>query len=575
MDNPRATHANSQPDNQSCQVMDVVGDVGFGLTLAWHYLVLFSPVFGDLSRGAGYSFERQFALYSSIAVTFLLILLLSRKDGDKAGARWHRKALPAFVGAAGTVTSALYAVCVVFAPGDAPCLAVVAMIGVCESALMALWLHAVAKRRSPLPLRSFGVYMIVGGLSAAVVSFTMWPLGPAITACLPVVSALLLAKAYPSRPETAKDAGAFKTPPPPAEAQDPGRNAKASRTKDRKLAVKPQSSAEHAIEAIERVVARRNRIVIASSAVYAFCFGQLQGALTLENVPVLFSSNGAVLLGIALAGLIIYSVPKQANSIIFMNFVHRCSMVVYVAGALALPLALSHPFLAVVAQIVILAGFNLFDFSSLIYGIREDNVVAGITDSTRPIVYGGMAIGLLLGSALVLASSAVAWEDLIVVLCSFSVVALVATMLMPLCASESSNEASTLESAELHRCENCSFLALSSVVIMSPAQSAGISSPARPMREMPASWKSPWALACETISKLYQLSPRENDVFMLLAKGRNTEYIQKKLVISTHTAKSHIANIYRKLEVHSSQELLDLVEEIRSKKDREGDGGDD
>ena len=110
MDNPRATHANSQPDNQSCQVMDVVGDVGFGLTLAWHYLVLFSPVFGDLSRGAGYSFERQFALYSSIAVTFLLILLLSRKDGNKAGARWHRKALPAFVGAAGTVTSALYAV---------------------------------------------------------------------------------------------------------------------------------------------------------------------------------------------------------------------------------------------------------------------------------------------------------------------------------------------------------------------------------------------------------------------------------------------------------------------------------
>ena len=50
---------------------------------------------------------------------------------------------------------------------------------------------------------------------------------------------------------------------------------------------------------------------------------------------------------------------------------------------------------------------------------------------------------------------------------------------------------------------------------------------------------------------------------------------RKKLVISTHTAKSHIANIYRKLEVHSSQELLDLVEEIRSKKDREGDGGDD
>lgn len=288
-------------------------------------------------------------------------------------------------------------------------------------------------------------------------------------------------------------------------------------------------------------MARRNRIVIASSAVYAFCFGQLQGALTLENVPVLFSSNGAVLLGIALAGLIIYSVPKQANSIIFMNFVHRCSMVVYVAGALALPLALSHPFLAVVAQIVILAGFNLFDFSSLIYGIREDNVVAGITDSTRPIVYGGMAIGLLLGSALVLASSAVAWEDLIVVLCSFSVVALVATMLMPLCASESTNEASTLESAELHRCENCSFLALSSVVIMSPAQSAGISSPARPMREMACQLEIPLGPCLQKRSPSSISCHRgKTDVFMLLAKGRNHRiYPEEAGHFHSHRQKPH------------------------------------
>lgn len=50
---------------------------------------------------------------------------------------------------------------------------------------------------------------------------------------------------------------------------------------------------------------------------------------------------------------------------------------------------------------------------------------------------------------------------------------------------------------------------------------------------------------------------------MLVAKGRNADYIQSKLIISTHTAKTHIANIYHKLAIHSAQELLDLVEEQR------------
>lgn len=48
---------------------------------------------------------------------------------------------------------------------------------------------------------------------------------------------------------------------------------------------------------------------------------------------------------------------------------------------------------------------------------------------------------------------------------------------------------------------------------------------------------------------------------MLMAKGRNAEYIQGALTISNYTAKTHIANIYRKCEVHSLQELIDEVEQ--------------
>ena len=76
----------------------------------------------------------------------------------------------------------------------------------------------------------------------------------------------------------------------------------------------------------------------------------------------------------------------------------------------------------------------------------------------------------------------------------------------------------------------------------------------------PAMRGSSWRHACQAIVRTYQLSPRESEVFGLLARGRNAEYIQGKLFISLHTAKSHIANIYQKLGVHSIQEMLDLID---------------
>jgi len=56
------------------------------------------------------------------------------------------------------------------------------------------------------------------------------------------------------------------------------------------------------------------------------------------------------------------------------------------------------------------------------------------------------------------------------------------------------------------------------------------------------------------------LSPREREIFLMLAHGRDTAYVQEKLVISQGTVRSHRDRIYRKLGIHSKQELLDLVE---------------
>lgn len=62
------------------------------------------------------------------------------------------------------------------------------------------------------------------------------------------------------------------------------------------------------------------------------------------------------------------------------------------------------------------------------------------------------------------------------------------------------------------------------------------------------------------IAEHYHLSPREQEIFFMLAYGRTAKWIGEKLVISESTAKSHVYRIYQKMEIHSQQELLDIVE---------------
>lgn len=66
--------------------------------------------------------------------------------------------------------------------------------------------------------------------------------------------------------------------------------------------------------------------------------------------------------------------------------------------------------------------------------------------------------------------------------------------------------------------------------------------------------------ACRAIAEKCGLTPRETEVLDLLARGRNVDYIQEALVISRYTARSHVYHIYQKLDVHSHQELIDVVE---------------
>ena len=55
------------------------------------------------------------------------------------------------------------------------------------------------------------------------------------------------------------------------------------------------------------------------------------------------------------------------------------------------------------------------------------------------------------------------------------------------------------------------------------------------------------------------LTAREVEVLQLLCKGRSKSYIAESLFISENTVRSHSKHIYAKLDVHSKQEILDLI----------------
>lgn len=58
----------------------------------------------------------------------------------------------------------------------------------------------------------------------------------------------------------------------------------------------------------------------------------------------------------------------------------------------------------------------------------------------------------------------------------------------------------------------------------------------------------------------YALTPRETEVLGYLVRGRTLPYIADALFVTTGTVKTHTVHIYRKLQVNSRQELLDLFE---------------
>ena len=66
---------------------------------------------------------------------------------------------------------------------------------------------------------------------------------------------------------------------------------------------------------------------------------------------------------------------------------------------------------------------------------------------------------------------------------------------------------------------------------------------------------------CRVLADRFGLTEREAEIFVYLARGRDVQFIEQDLKISRNTVKTHRKNLYRKLGIHTQQDLLSLIEE--------------
>jgi DNA-binding CsgD family transcriptional regulator len=79
--------------------------------------------------------------------------------------------------------------------------------------------------------------------------------------------------------------------------------------------------------------------------------------------------------------------------------------------------------------------------------------------------------------------------------------------------------------------------------------------------DAPTSTRQSIVLRCRQMADSHHLTERELEVLNYLAEGHNGAYISEVLFISPNTARTHIHNIYRKLEVSSREDILRLTRE--------------
>lgn len=534
-----------------------LGTVGFKAVLCWHYIVLFSPVLVARTYMVEMQtlFTRQFPMYVSMTLAFGLLMLVGKR---LIGSGRPSRRFLLFVGVLG-VAATLFSV--VVHPFSRPVRIVsVLFLGPVEAIAMFLWLRFYVQAAEDRLFRQFAIDMIFGGVGAFLICNFTDPLSYLFTALLPLVAMVSLDESWGC-----------------------------SGADDGELARDGASLGDQSVgrESFWKRVSFSVRIAL-PRMLFAFVFGMVQGGFLFVNIPLMIVSDSLVIgFGVVVAGAIILAMSDKGGYSAISDRMHRMALLLFGMGIVGLIIirSIDLGYVALLLfEMLILAGFNLVDFGGLVTScvMRERLGFDATTylDSGRVLAYAGLAAGLLCGYA-VLITVDVPVDHLLVVLCCAGLVTLMIAVLLPgqiapgesaarcALAEEGACSAVSAEQVALNLQSaldtmSCDSSEESSSEGAGGKQSSGESSSTDDLGSAPASWGE----VCDRVSDLYNLSRREKEVFYLVAKGRNAEYIQSELFISIHTVKTHMSHIYRKLGVHSSQELISLIEEYQAELNR-------
>lgn len=373
----------------------------------------------------------------------------------------------------------------------------VALIGASEAALMLLWLRFYSETSENYSGQSLGASAVIAALTCFFTYHLTYEVSVVVLVALPGVSGALLI------------------------------------TMTRDIPLRKNDTAGSGIPDWD--AARRPYLrVTAQLMAMSLFFGVVQGCYSPADT-LLPMAEPLAILGAALAGLVIFALYGRSKLLPNLAPVLNASSLLFLGGMMLLPF--QGGLLSQLAAFLIMTGFIFYFVLALIFIIdlvrTFDLNLTVVLGANQALEYAMFAVGIVAGNLL---WSAFGDEVLLPFIVSYAAIfALVAMTL--LFATERPPWQADYYKPNL--------------------ADEGAASCAE------ASAAEPYVEEVDVLAIVGQrscLTPREMEVFALLSKGRNAEFIQNALVISNHTAKTHIYNIYRKMGIHSLQELLDLLD---------------
>lgn len=507
-ENATDAHAEATAAERDARTLDyLITVIGFGLCRAWIVFCLGAPLVAGVTHSLTWMYL-VFGALSALAISFVV-----NRSGKREGV--VRVALFRFAPVALAASGVLIPMALWM--DSAPALAVGFVIGgMGAGPLQVLWGDRFA--RHPTLFTAFAspaaaiVTALVAGMSSDHTSFIGFALIPLLSFGLLLFEANRTGLSW----------------------SDLARERKASGERDEE---------EAAAEALARDEAAKTgvnfgvgKLMFSIMTFSLLC--RLFDAIPSQGDPFAFIGGSAIfaLIAVGVAFLLIAAKLRDRFNV---SLTYRLSLPIMVAGFVAI--ALFFDTHAAVSILLINVGYEFFDILTWVLFVdvsrrRSENALH-IFGLGVAFMFAGMALGTVAGTVI---DDMVANGDV-----QITVVAMMATLCLVVVAFMVLPEGVVSQLSETMRTNRKEKDAEERVEEAPPATDPGAGR---------------IELHCACVAKDYGLTPRESEVIVLLAYGRTLSIIARDLQIAKGTARTHIENIYRKLDVHKQQELIDLVE---------------